>query len=175
MSDKLSMAEAVQMAYAAQDLHCSVRIEFLTAKHGEANIGPPGRRGFSSLEDILKYMENIETDITRMRTEIESLRYGRNLDTEAKVRKSFKQLVGRSHLFTPVATVAEVETLSQIETVNGYHAGRRNEPEPFDKGKAYWHGWRNGMIDAHHMPMDYPAQFLAQAIVRASAEKKEKN
>ena len=164
---ELSMIEAIQMAYHVQDIQRDTMIEYLMAKEGVALIGPSGRRGFESLDDIAIYMKNCEADILRMRNEIRAMKGEETISSLHEVAQTFKRITGRSSFFLPVTTVEELDTFNKDDIVNGYHAGTRNEPEPFHRGKAYWHGWRNGMIDKKHMPMDYAAEFLARAIVRS--------
>jgi len=69
--------------------------------------------------------------------------------------------------FEPVRTKADLETLDHSEMVEGYMAAERGDPEPGpNRGRAYWHGWRNRMIDMHELPMDEAAMQLAREVVR---------
>ena len=55
----------------------------------------------------------------------------------------------------PVVTAEEVMAFDSAEVVEGYNDGSANEPEPSgNRSKAYWHGWRNGMVDGRHMKGD---------------------
>ncbi len=69
--------------------------------------------------------------------------------------------------FTPVATLPELDASDQGQMVEGYFEGRDNEPEPgHNRGKSFWHGWRNGMMDAGHMDIDEPARRLVHEYVK---------
>lgn len=64
---------------------------------------------------------------------------------------------------TPVTTVAELDTLDVHEIRDGYRDGKANEPEPGgNRSKSYWHGWRNGQVDAGHAPKDEAQAALAR-------------
>ena len=64
----------------------------------------------------------------------------------------------------PVVTLDELDALDQAEIIEGYWDGYDNGPRPSgNRSKAYWHGWRNGMVDGKHAEPD-PAQ---RAQVRA--------
>lgn len=66
----------------------------------------------------------------------------------------------------PVVTVEELETLDEDEMVEGYLDGYANEPRPSgNRSKAYWHGWRNGMVDGKHAEPDESQAALARAVV----------
>jgi hypothetical protein len=66
----------------------------------------------------------------------------------------------------PVTTFAELDCLDQDDIDEGYWEGRQNAPEPgHNRGKAYWHGWRNGMVDGGHAQPD-AAMLLLIADVR---------
>lgn len=57
--------------------------------------------------------------------------------------------------FAKVATVADLDTLSDDDILAGYRAGRDGDPEPgHNHGRAYWHGWRNGMMDSGRLKHD---------------------
>ena len=61
----------------------------------------------------------------------------------------------------PVLTTAELEAMPYAEILDGYHDGLGNEPEPGDNhSKAYWHGWRNGMVDGRHAEPDCAMEIL---------------
>ena len=69
--------------------------------------------------------------------------------------------------FLPVRTVADLETLNADEILAGYRSAERGDPEPGEnRGRAFWHGWRNAMIDIGELPMDDAARQLAREIVR---------
>lgn len=64
--------------------------------------------------------------------------------------------------FLPVTTKTDLGQLDFYEIAEGYSAGIKNSPEPGnDKSRAFWHGWRNGMADGDHMPVDAAQLFLA--------------
>lgn len=68
--------------------------------------------------------------------------------------------------YNPITTVIELGALDDDEMVEGYRAGFLNAPEPgSDKSKSYWHGWRNGMVDGGHAPIDCAQTILAREIV----------
>ncbi len=47
--------------------------------------------------------------------------------------------------FDPVRTLADLETLDKNEIMEGYLSTTPGDPEPGpNRGRAYWHGWRNG-------------------------------
>jgi hypothetical protein len=57
--------------------------------------------------------------------------------------------------FEPVRTVADLDTLDAKEIVEGYRSAERGDPEPgLNRGRAFWHGWRNRMIDCGELPHD---------------------
>jgi hypothetical protein len=67
----------------------------------------------------------------------------------------------------PVITVDELDSLDPVEMVEGYHDGFKNEPAPRgNRSKAYWHGWRNGMVDGGHAKID-EAQYLLAAVAKS--------
>lgn len=162
----LTLEEATQMVYRVQDLHRDLILDLLRLKGQDIGIGPSGRRGYSTMEEVLSALEDYESEFARVRLEIQRLRAGENSDMTSKISNSFSNLTGQARFFVPVQTLEELDTFNQEDMVNGYHAGRRDDPEPFDKGKAYWHGWRNGMIDCHHMPDDAASRLLAQLTVK---------
>lgn len=65
--------------------------------------------------------------------------------------------------FTPVQTLEEFDHLDENEILAGYWAGIANAAEPGnDRSRAYWHGWRNGMVDGKHAQADAAQTALAQ-------------
>ena len=71
--------------------------------------------------------------------------------------------------FTPVATKSELDTLDAQEILAGYLSAERGDPEPgLNRGKAFWHGWRNRMMDIHEIPKDEAARKLAHEVVESS-------
>jgi len=50
--------------------------------------------------------------------------------------------------FEPVRTLADLESLDDVEILAGYLEAKRGDPEPGpNRGRAYWHGWKCRMID----------------------------
>ena len=71
----------------------------------------------------------------------------------------------------PVQTLAELETLDSAEMVEGYSDGLDNCPAPNgNRSKAYWHGWRNGMVDGSHMEPDAAMSILARLFINTPKE-----
>lgn len=69
--------------------------------------------------------------------------------------------------FEPVRTKADFDTLDQAEILEGYLSAERGDPEPGpNRGRSFWHGWRNRMIDMGEIPMDAAAFQLAREIIR---------
>lgn len=65
--------------------------------------------------------------------------------------------------YAPLTSAAELALIDDGDCVAGYHAGLDGEPEPgSDRSKSFWHGWRNGMIDSHRMPIDAAALALVR-------------
>lgn len=69
--------------------------------------------------------------------------------------------------FKPVATVSDLETLDGDQIVEGYLSAERGDPEPGEnRGRSFWHGWRNRMIDMGEIPADNAARRLAHEVVK---------
>ena len=69
--------------------------------------------------------------------------------------------------FEPVRTVADLETLDDAEILAGYLETKRGDPEPgINRGRAYWHGWRNRMIDLGEIQGDSASWQLAHEYVQ---------
>lgn len=67
--------------------------------------------------------------------------------------------------FEPVRTIADLDTLDQEDIFAGYLSAARGDPEPGEnRGRAFWHGWRNRMIDLGELPKDDAAAQLAREI-----------
>lgn len=67
--------------------------------------------------------------------------------------------------FEPVRTKADLDTLDRAQIVEGYLAAERGDPEPGpNRGRAYWHGWRNRMMDLGEIPIDDAARRLIHEI-----------
>lgn len=67
--------------------------------------------------------------------------------------------------FTPVSTVADLNTLDGDEMVEGYLDGFKGEPEPGNNhSRSYWHGWRNGATDKGFRQSDAAQWALSHAL-----------
>jgi hypothetical protein len=68
--------------------------------------------------------------------------------------------------FEPVRTCADLETLDKDQIVQGYLSAERGDPEPGEnRGRSFWHGWRNRMIDLGELPKDDAAMQLAKEVL----------
>lgn len=68
--------------------------------------------------------------------------------------------------FEPVTTLEELDALNEADMLEGYMSAERGDPEPGpNRGKAFWHGWRNRMMDMHELPVDAAAMTLVNAVV----------
>lgn len=68
--------------------------------------------------------------------------------------------------FFPVHTKADLDQLDADEITTGYLEGLDGEPEPgHNRGRAFWHGWRNGMTDRGRIPKDRAMADLAREVV----------
>lgn len=57
--------------------------------------------------------------------------------------------------FEPVRPLADLDSLDDDQIVAGYREWTPDAPEPGpNRGRAYWHGWRNASIDHHTIPTD---------------------
>lgn len=71
--------------------------------------------------------------------------------------------------FAPVATLADLESLDQQHVLEGYISAERGDPEPGpNRGRSYWHGWRNRMMDYGKIPHDDASRQLAAEYVAHS-------
>ncbi len=67
--------------------------------------------------------------------------------------------------FEPVRTLADLDTLDHAAIVEGYMSASRGDPEPGpNRGRAYWHGWRNAMIDMGAIEIDDAARALVHEV-----------
>lgn len=79
------------------------------------------------------------------------------------------QNVAARTAFAPVSTLADLNTLDQSEIVEGYKSAERGDPEPGqNRGRSFWHGWRNRMIDKGEIPKDAAAARLAREVIAAA-------
>jgi hypothetical protein len=66
--------------------------------------------------------------------------------------------------FIPVRTIADFRTLDESDVMEGYLDGFHDGPAPgSDRSRAYWHGWRNGRVDAGLAEPDSAQLALDQA------------
>jgi hypothetical protein len=69
--------------------------------------------------------------------------------------------------FAPVRDLTDLDSLNLDEIVAGYRDYRRGDPEPGpNRGRAYWHGWRNARSD-HDGPTYEAQRQLAHAVVKS--------
>lgn len=67
--------------------------------------------------------------------------------------------------FEPVRTPVDLETLDQEQIVEGYRSAERGDPEPGpNRGRSFWHGWRNRMMDFGEMEIDEVARSLVREV-----------
>lgn len=69
--------------------------------------------------------------------------------------------------FAPITTVEQLDALDSDVMVIGYRAGFRNTPDYTQRDRAYWHGYMNGQVDGHHMPIADEQRRLAHALVES--------
>jgi hypothetical protein len=70
--------------------------------------------------------------------------------------------------FEPVRTMADLELLDEKQIVEGYLSAERGDPEPGpNRGRSFWHGWRNRMIDLGELPGDDASRSLAREYLAA--------
>lgn len=76
--------------------------------------------------------------------------------------------------FEPVRTMADLETLDEEQIVEGYRSAERGDPEPGpNRGRSFWHGWRNKMMDLGELPHDEASRTLAREYVAAQRRRAE--
>lgn len=67
-------------------------------------------------------------------------------------------------IFQPVATLADLDALDDDDIVAGYRDFRSGDPEPgLNRGRAYWHGWRNAARDQGQIESWPESSLLAKA------------
>lgn len=75
--------------------------------------------------------------------------------------------------FEPVSTLADLASLKEADIVEGYMSAERGDPEPgLNRGRSYWHGWRNRMIDFGELEPDYASAQLAREYAAQQREMK---
>ena len=68
--------------------------------------------------------------------------------------------------FESVSTKADLETLDAKEIFEGYLSAERGDPEPgLNRGRGFWHGWRNRMIDLGEIKPDAASRQLVHEVV----------
>lgn len=76
--------------------------------------------------------------------------------------------MSRTASFKPVETVADLLTLDKADILEGYLAAERGDPEPGpNRGRAYWHGWRNRMMDLGELQHDDASRRLVGEVVNS--------
>ena len=71
--------------------------------------------------------------------------------------------------FVPPKTLAELDELDPAEIVEGYTSAVRGDPEPgANRGRAFWFGWRNRMMDFGIIPIDADHLKLTREVLAAS-------
>ncbi len=66
----------------------------------------------------------------------------------------------------PVSTLQQLSELDDPEILEGYHDGLQNELTPGgNRSESYYHGWRNGRVDAGHIQPDEAQMKLAKAYI----------
>lgn len=63
----------------------------------------------------------------------------------------------------PVLTASELDALDQAEVLEGYRDGFGGFPCGDNRGRSYWHGWRNGMADSGRMEVSPEMHALAKS------------
>jgi hypothetical protein len=70
--------------------------------------------------------------------------------------------------FAPVSTLADLDSLDQDLIVEGYRSAERGDPEPGpNRGRSFWHGWKNRMMDLGVIEHDEASRALAREFVAA--------
>lgn len=66
--------------------------------------------------------------------------------------------------FAPVLTLADFRQLDDGEVLAGYFDGFHGRPPPGShRSRSFWHGWRNGRIDAGYDAPGLAHRMLEQA------------
>lgn len=67
--------------------------------------------------------------------------------------------------FAPPKTVAELDSMDAEAIVEGYRSAERGDPEPGpNRGRDFWYGWRNRMMDLGVIPIDSAHMALCSEI-----------
>lgn len=71
-------------------------------------------------------------------------------------------------VFAPVRTKADLDSLKFDDILDGYTSSNRGDPEPGEnRGRAFWHGWRNRMMDLGQIKHDDAARQLVREVLVA--------
>ena len=71
--------------------------------------------------------------------------------------------------FEPVSTLADLETLDGEQIAEGYRSFERGDPEPGpNRGRSFWHGWRNAAMDHHELQPDSASRQLIEESLAAA-------
>ncbi len=74
-------------------------------------------------------------------------------------------------IYQPVRTVADFRTLDEAEMLCGYMDSVQGLPcVCAERTRAYWHGWRNGAVDAGWVEPDEAQYALEAEFRRLSAD-----
>ena len=69
--------------------------------------------------------------------------------------------------FPPVETVEDFRRLDDGEVLEGYFDGFHGRPAPGSgHSRSYWHGWRNGSIEAGFALPDHAYRALQEAFLQ---------
>jgi hypothetical protein len=69
----------------------------------------------------------------------------------------------------PVHTMTDLDSLDEALIVEGHLSAERGDPEPGpNRGRSFWHGWPNRMMDLGAMEHDEAARTLAREFVAAA-------
>lgn len=64
--------------------------------------------------------------------------------------------------FEPVRCLSDLDALNQDDIATGYCEWSKDDPWPgLNRGRAYWHGWRNAAIDHRAIDSDDASRQLA--------------
>lgn len=73
--------------------------------------------------------------------------------------------------FEPVRTRVDLQSLDEKDIVEGYMSAERGDPEPGEnRGRAFWHGWRNRMMDLGVIPLDDASRQLVREVLQAGLD-----
>lgn len=69
--------------------------------------------------------------------------------------------------FEPVHTLADLQSLNYEDILEGYKSAEHGDPEPGpNRGRAFWHGWRNWMMDHGEIPIDDGHRQLVREVLQ---------